>query len=79
MAFGLFRRPEPKPAATDAPDAPAAVAETPHHDSAKEILELLELDLVAMVRQLERAANSVADGAHRPPPRSPLSAPAPLR
>ena len=33
------------------------------HDSASEILELLELELVAMIRQLERAANSVANGA----------------
>ena len=35
----------------------------PVDDSAREILELLELELVAMVRQLERAANSVASGA----------------
>src|SRR6201747_182961 len=63
MAFGLFRRPEAKPAAVDAPAAPAAVADVPHHDSAKEILELLELELGAMIRQLERAANSVAGGA----------------
>src|SRR3954463_5002033 len=63
MAFGLFRRPEAKPAAVDAPVAPAAVADVPHHDSAKEILELLELELGAMIRQLERAANSVAGGA----------------
>ena len=63
MAFGLFRKPEAKPAAADAPVAPAAVAEAPHHDSAKEILELLELELGAMIRQLERAANSVAGGA----------------
>ncbi|HMH63886.1 MAG TPA: methyl-accepting chemotaxis protein, partial [Bradyrhizobium sp.] len=32
-------------------------------DSAKEILELLELELGAMIRQLERAANSVAGDA----------------
>src|SRR4051812_45580889 len=63
MAFGLFRRPEAKPAAVDAPAAPAAVAEAPHHDSAREILELLELELGAMIRQLERAANAVAGGA----------------
>src|SRR3954463_10090468 len=63
MAFGLFRRPEAKPAAVDAPVAPAAVPEAPHHDSAREILELLELELGAMIRQLERAANSVAGGA----------------
>src|SRR4051812_45173327 len=63
MAFGLFRRPEAKPAAVDAPAAPAAVTEATHHDSSKEILELLELELGAMIRQLERAANSVAGGA----------------
>jgi methyl-accepting chemotaxis protein len=39
---------------------PAPVAEG---DSAREILELLELELGAMIRQLERAANSVAGGA----------------
>jgi methyl-accepting chemotaxis protein len=62
MAFGLFRRPEAKPAAV-APPAPSPTAEAPHHDSAREILELLELELGAMIRQLERAANSVAGGA----------------
>jgi methyl-accepting chemotaxis protein len=65
MAFGLFRRPLPKPAeAAAASEMPAvAAADVPHHDSAKEILELLELELGAMIRQLERAANSVAGGA----------------
>src|ERR1700692_4699640 len=53
MAFGLFRRRLPEPAA---PAAPAS-------DSASEILELLELELGAMIRQLERAAASVAGGA----------------
>jgi methyl-accepting chemotaxis protein len=33
------------------------------NDSSREILELLELELGAMIRQLERAAGSVADGA----------------
>ncbi len=42
-----------------ATDAPAAS----DSDSAREILELLELELGAMIRQLERAANSVAGGA----------------
>src|SRR6478609_56560 len=69
MAFGLFRKRLPEMAATAAvPQAaqpaahsePAAVVEA---DSAKEILELLELELGAMIRQLERAANSVAGGA----------------
>jgi methyl-accepting chemotaxis protein len=66
MAFGLFRKQVPEPAtpaaepkaATTAVEAP--VAET---DSAKEILELLELELGGMIRQLERAAQSVAGGA----------------
>lgn len=67
MAFGLFRKQVPEPVApTVAPQVPAAVA-TPEvsteADSAKEILELLELELGAMIRQLERAASSVADGA----------------
>src|SRR5712671_1063136 len=67
MAFGLFRKrlpepvtPAPEPKAATAPvDAPAA----PESDSAREILELLELELGAMIRQLERAAHSVAGGA----------------
>ena len=68
MAFGLFRKRPPEPAApalqpqavtpTMAADA-QGVADS---DSAREILELLELELGAMIRQLERAANSVAGG-----------------
>jgi methyl-accepting chemotaxis protein len=70
MAFGLFGKRVPEPAARPvepqpaqaaaAIDAPAAAAEG---DSAKEILELLELELGAMIRQLERSANAVAGGA----------------
>ncbi|HMI13917.1 MAG TPA: methyl-accepting chemotaxis protein [Bradyrhizobium sp.] len=41
----------------------ADAADAPDGDSAKEILELLELELGAMIRQLERAANSVAGDA----------------
>jgi methyl-accepting chemotaxis protein len=69
MAFGLFRKRLPEPAAPAiAPQAaaPVAVADSPppsDSDSAREILELLELELGAMIRQLERAANSVAGGA----------------
>src|SRR3982075_2356477 len=67
MAFGLFRKrlpdpvaPAPEPKAATAPvDTPAA----PESDSAREILELLELELGAMIRQLERAAHSGAGGA----------------
>ena len=69
MAFGLFRKRLPEPAApavTPVAPAPAPVADAPggaDGDSAKEILELLELELGGMIRQLERAANSVAGGA----------------
>lgn len=66
MAFGLFRKKQPdqvapvlipaRPVAIDVP----AVTET---DSARDILELLELELGALIRQLERAATSVAGGA----------------
>src|SRR6266403_6159620 len=57
MAFGLLRKRLPAPAAA----ADAATASD--SDSARQILELLELELGAMIRQLERAANSVAGGA----------------
>jgi methyl-accepting chemotaxis protein len=66
MAFGLFRKrpPEPAaPAATPQPVIPAGASAASDGNSAKEILELLELELGAMIRQLERAANSVAGGA----------------
>ena len=69
MAFGLFRKRPPEPAAPAvAPQAVTTAAATvaaggPDGDSAREILELLELELGAMIRQLERAANSVAGGA----------------
>src|SRR3954469_22531437 len=68
MAFGLFRKrvPEATAAAVE-PRVPtmavATDAASPEADSAKEILELLELELGGMIRQLERAANSVAGGA----------------
>ncbi len=68
MAFALFRKRLPDVAApASAPQAaPAAnseLASATDGDSAREILELLELELGAMIRQLERAANSVAGGA----------------
>jgi methyl-accepting chemotaxis protein len=69
MAFGLFRKRLPEPAAPAvAPEAvptPAAVdaSSASDGDSAREILELLELELGAMIRQLERAAHAVAGGA----------------
>ncbi|MET4209740.1 methyl-accepting chemotaxis protein [Bradyrhizobium sp. LA2.1] len=69
MAFALFRKrlpdlsapvapPQAAPSPVDPAPAPSAEA-----DSAREILELLELELGAVIRQLERAANSVAGGA----------------
>jgi methyl-accepting chemotaxis protein len=68
MAFGLFRKRPPEPAAPAiAPPPASAVAvdasATSDSDSAKQILELLEIELGAMIRQLERAAHSVAGGA----------------
>src|SRR5450631_2689011 len=68
MAFGLFRKrlPEPvAPTATPVAATPTIAADiaVSDSDSAKEILELLELELGAMIRQLERAAHSVAGGA----------------
>src|SRR3977135_3714409 len=69
MAFGLFRKRLPElaaPALAPQPVPPAAAADASipsDSDSAKEILDLLELELGAMIRQLERAADSVAGGA----------------
>jgi methyl-accepting chemotaxis protein len=69
MAFG-FSRKRPleaaAPAATPQPVQPATVegaVNASEGDSAREILELLELELGAMIRQLDRAAHSVAGGA----------------
>jgi methyl-accepting chemotaxis protein len=69
MAFGLFRKRLPElagPAVAPQAVMPVAAADASipsDSDSAKEILDLLELELGAMIRQLERAANSVAGGA----------------
>ena len=72
MAFGLFLKRVPKTAApavepTGSAAVPAPVpavdAAGSESDSAKAILELLELELGGLIRQLERAANSVAGGA----------------
>jgi methyl-accepting chemotaxis protein len=70
MAFGVFRKQVPAPVAPAVESqVPAAAAPAPDAatssdgDSAREILELLELELGGMIRQLERAANSVAGGA----------------
>ena len=82
MAFGLFKKQVPEAAAPAAeakvPQAPAATdAASAESDSAREILELLELELGAMIRQLERAANSVRAAPKRPRRRFPPSASAP--
>src|SRR5207248_4606965 len=70
--FGLFRKRvpkaaapavEPKDSATVPAAAAAAEAASTESESAKAILELLEFELGGMIRQLERAANSVAGGA----------------
>ncbi|WP_213742708.1 methyl-accepting chemotaxis protein [Bradyrhizobium sp. dw_411] len=68
MAFGLFRKRPPESAApaiaTPAAWAVAVEASaSSENDSARQILELLEIELGAMIRQLERAAQSVAGGA----------------
>ncbi|MFG3597557.1 methyl-accepting chemotaxis protein [Bradyrhizobium sp. RDI18] len=68
MAFGLFKKQVAEPAlpAVQPKGQPAAAvteAGSGDGESARAILELLELELGAMIRQLERAANSVAGGA----------------
>jgi methyl-accepting chemotaxis protein len=67
MAFAWFgKRAAPAPVAEAvAPTAapPAEPAPSAEAESAKAILDLLELELGGMIRQLERAANSVVSGA----------------
>jgi methyl-accepting chemotaxis protein len=70
MAFGLFKKRVPESAMSASGSgvptaAPAAAVGSGDGDgdSARAILELLEIELGAMIRQLERAANSVAGGA----------------
>jgi methyl-accepting chemotaxis protein len=69
MAIGLFRKPAPQPAATGPepgsakPGSPLEAVDTSEAESARQILELLEIELGGMIRQLERAASSVAGGA----------------
>jgi methyl-accepting chemotaxis protein len=64
--LGLFRR-RPGEAAGPAiaPDTPVAVdlLPCPGPDPARDILELLELELGGLIRQLEKAAGSVSGGA----------------
>src|SRR6201986_4870133 len=68
MAIGLFRKAAPlTPAPAAVTEAkPAQVAEAADNsevESTRAILELLEIELGGMIRQLERAASSVAGGA----------------
>jgi methyl-accepting chemotaxis protein len=68
MAFGLFKKPVPEipaPVAVREAPEPTALADASgvEPDSAREILELLELELGGMIRQIERAAGRVASGA----------------
>ncbi|MFC0242245.1 methyl-accepting chemotaxis protein [Rhodopseudomonas telluris] len=66
MAFGLFRKRQADPPAPNAPAVapppPAVPAAADEADSASDILELLELELGSLIRQLERAAQSVTTG-----------------
>ena len=65
MAIGLFRRAAPAPA-PESQAKPAVVTEAADHseaESIRQILELLEIELGGMIRQLDRAAGSVAGGA----------------
>ncbi|HZR76604.1 methyl-accepting chemotaxis protein [Bradyrhizobium sp.] len=68
MAIGLFRKaalPPPAPA-PQSQAKPAPVTEDGDYseaESVRQILELLEIELGGMIRQLERAASAVAGGA----------------
>jgi methyl-accepting chemotaxis protein len=68
MAIGLFRKTAPPPP-VPAPEAQAKAApsvdidDNSEAESTRQILELLEIELGGMIRQLERAASSVAGGA----------------
>jgi methyl-accepting chemotaxis protein len=69
MALAMFRRrPAEPPSPAVEPEAIKSDSDTEvpgasEADSAQQILELLELELGGMIRQLERAAGSVASGA----------------
>jgi len=68
MAIGLFRKSAPKPPPPGPepqakPAAAAVVTDNSEAESSRQILELLEIELGGMIRQLERAASSVAGGA----------------
>ena len=81
MAFGLFRKRLPEPAAPAVePKVPAAAPEAvgSEADSAKEILELLELELGGMIRQLSAPPIRLPAAPRRPPRRLTPSASAPM-
>lgn len=65
MPFGLLRK---RPAVALAPEAAPALVPEPApappepHDGSREILELLELELGSLIRQLERSAKQVSVG-----------------
>jgi len=71
MALSLFRKRDRDPMAVEPASAPAAAKTTAptaappgqEHNAAEDILDLLEVELQALVRQLERAAHSVSGGA----------------
>src|ERR1700755_2592159 len=68
MAIGLFRKaapaaPVPAAESTATPAQVVEAADNSEAESTKAILELLEIELGGMIRQLERAAGSVAGGA----------------
>ncbi|RJF77163.1 methyl-accepting chemotaxis protein [Rhodopseudomonas palustris] len=66
MAFGLFRKRQAEAPLPDVTPPTALQVATPpvtdEVDSASDILELLELELGSLIRQLERAAHSVTTG-----------------
>src|ERR1700721_4858214 len=71
MAIALFRKSVPQPLspgleAEAKPVAVSAVADNSEAESSRQILELLEIELGGMIRQLERAASSVAGGGQAP-------------
>ena len=68
MAIGLFRKAAPPPPAPGPESRVKAVsvmedADNSEAELVRQILELLEIELGGMIRQLERAASSVAGGA----------------
>ena len=79
MALAFFRKPPPQPAAAEAGGSTATppvatsvasampggdAAKDSAKDSAKDILNLLELELGAMIRQLERAVLDQSPALH---------------